>query len=207
MDVGPGVKAMDWVEMVGFAGTGLTFAAWAMKGALPLRLFGIASSVAFLSYGALLGSWPVMVTEMVLLPLNAARLWQLMRLRHGLREDDGLGWLIAHGRRARHAAGATLVVGGDVAPCLTILVEGRAGGLGGDEPVLLGEAIPFARRRERRWLLAEGPVEVVRVDLSSLEAAAAEDAGLCLRLARLVACGMAGAEKAGAAVIVPLRAA
>ncbi len=67
--------------MVGFAGTGLTFAAWAMKGAVPLRLFGIASSVAFLSYGALLGSWPVMVTEMVLLPLNALRLWQLLQAR------------------------------------------------------------------------------------------------------------------------------
>lgn len=66
---------------MGFVGTGLTFAAWGMRGAIALRAFGIASSVAFLSFGLLSETWPVVATELVLLPLNAFRLWQLLAER------------------------------------------------------------------------------------------------------------------------------
>lgn len=75
---------MDWVEIVGFVGTGLTFAAWGMRGAVALRTFGIASSVAFLSFGLLSETWPVVATELVLLPLNSFRLWQLLAERRSL---------------------------------------------------------------------------------------------------------------------------
>ena len=67
----------DWIEMIGFAGTGLTLAAWGMRDATHLRVAGMASSVAFLAYGLLTESWPVVATEAVLLPLNGFRLWQL----------------------------------------------------------------------------------------------------------------------------------
>lgn len=177
---------MNWVELVGFAGTGLTFAAWAMKGALELRIFGIASSVAFLSYGALLGSWPVMLTELVLLPLNAARLWQLLRQRGAAAEETGLDWLLRHGRRQTLRPGETVLAGGEVAGHLTLLISGRSGGFrGGPEPVLLGEAMPFARRREWRTLIAEEALEVALIDLAALEARALEAPELCIRLTRL----------------------
>lgn len=70
---------MDWVEIIGFCGTALTFAAWGMKDAVTLRAFGIASSLAFLSFGLLSEAWPVVATELLLLPLNGLRLWQLLR--------------------------------------------------------------------------------------------------------------------------------
>ncbi len=69
----------DWIECIGFLGTGLTLGAWGMKGAVALRLMGLASSVAFFTYGMLLGSLPVMATELLLFPLNGFRLWQHLR--------------------------------------------------------------------------------------------------------------------------------
>lgn len=69
----------DWIEWIGFMGTGLTLAAWGMRGAVALRVTGLASSVAFLSYGLLSGSLPVVVTELLLFPLNGFRLWQHLR--------------------------------------------------------------------------------------------------------------------------------
>lgn len=81
---------MDWIEIVGFVGTGLTFAAWGMRGAVALRAFGIASSVAFLSFGLLSETWPVVATELVLLPLNAFRLWQLLAERRERHAADAI---------------------------------------------------------------------------------------------------------------------
>lgn len=78
----------DWIECVGFAGTGLTLAAWGMKGPVALRVTGLASSVAFLGYGLLSDSLPVVVTEMLLMPLNAWRLHQ--HLREGRRDGGAL---------------------------------------------------------------------------------------------------------------------
>lgn len=55
-----------------------------MRGAVALRVTGLASSVAFLSYGLLSGSLPVVVTELLLFALNGFRLWQHLRdLRRG----------------------------------------------------------------------------------------------------------------------------
>lgn len=96
---------MDWVEIVGFIGTGLTFAAWGMRGAVALRAFGIASSVAFLSFGLLSETWPVVATELVLLPLNAFRLWQLLAER---RSPGAIALPLEGGPRSAAEAGGTV---------------------------------------------------------------------------------------------------
>jgi CRP/FNR family transcriptional regulator, cyclic AMP receptor protein len=70
---------LDPVELVGYAGTTLTITAYAMRDSVRLRLAGIGSSVAFLAYGVLSGSWPVVATELILLPLNSYRLFELLR--------------------------------------------------------------------------------------------------------------------------------
>lgn len=68
---------LDPVELVGYAGTAFTITAYAMKSSIWLRLAGIASSLAFLTYGALIASYPVMVMELIILPLNIVRLVEL----------------------------------------------------------------------------------------------------------------------------------
>ena len=65
---------MFWIELIGYCGTGLTIVAYAMKASVHLRIAGILSSLAFLVYGYLTASYPVMLMEMILLPLNSFRL-------------------------------------------------------------------------------------------------------------------------------------
>ena len=67
----------DWIEAVGYTGTGLTILAYGMRNLVPLRIAGILSSVAFLTYGVLTHSYPLALMEILLLPINAYRLLEL----------------------------------------------------------------------------------------------------------------------------------
>lgn len=170
---------MDWVELVGFAGTGLTFAAWAMKGAIPLRVFGIASSVAFLTFGVLSQTWPVVVTELVLLPLNGLRLAQLLGSRRPSGDCRSLEWLSPYVRTETVKQGTRMVAAGEVSGRLTLL-RSSAGDL-----ALVGDARPFGRVAERWAIVTSHDCVVGRVDLAALEAAGAGDPVLAQRLIRL----------------------
>jgi hypothetical protein len=90
------------VELLGYAGMAFTILAYAMKNTVKLRLAGIASSVAFLTYGWLSASYPVMMMEAILLPLNLYRLVEIMWFGtevstssqsefYGLRPDEFVG--------------------------------------------------------------------------------------------------------------------
>jgi CRP/FNR family transcriptional regulator, cyclic AMP receptor protein len=68
---------MDWVEAIGYAGTALTVLAYGVKNLVPLRIAAILSSVAFLTYGYLTHSYPLMLMEALLLPVNAYRLIEI----------------------------------------------------------------------------------------------------------------------------------
>jgi len=83
---------MDWIEAVGFAGTGFTVVAYGMKRLVPLRIAAILSSVAFLAYGALTQSYPLVLMEVLLLPINAYRLVECLKER---RVDAKLGRVAA----------------------------------------------------------------------------------------------------------------
>jgi hypothetical protein len=69
---------VDWIEAVGYAGTGFTIVAYGMKRLLPLRIAGILSSLAFLSYGLLTQSYPLVLMEVALLPINAYRVAEIL---------------------------------------------------------------------------------------------------------------------------------
>lgn len=70
--------AFSLVECLGSIGTALTVAAYAMSSLHALRLMAIGSSLAFLAYGYATASDPVLLMELVLLPIN---LWRLTELR------------------------------------------------------------------------------------------------------------------------------
>jgi hypothetical protein len=50
-----------------------------MRNLVPLRIAGILSSVAFLTYGLLTHSYPLVLMEVLLLPINIYRLVELRR--------------------------------------------------------------------------------------------------------------------------------
>lgn len=69
----------NWVEMVGYCGTAATVATYSMRTIIPLRVAGILSSAFFISYAVITGVLPMLVTELVILPINCWRLYQVMR--------------------------------------------------------------------------------------------------------------------------------
>jgi len=100
-----------------------------MKTMIPLRVVGICSNIAFILYGALDGLYPVLILHLILLPLNAFRLQEMLRLTRKVRDatsaDLNMDWL-KHFASARHAAaGEVLLRKGDPADAMFYIVSGR----------------------------------------------------------------------------------
>ena len=65
--------------MIGYIGTGFTILAYSMRHMLSLRVAAVLSSVALLVYAVLTGSGPIIIMELILLPINSYRLIELLR--------------------------------------------------------------------------------------------------------------------------------
>jgi uncharacterized protein with PQ loop repeat len=72
---------MGWVEYIGFCGSALAVWTYWMREMIPLRIVAVVGCLCFLAYGALIQSYPIMLMELTLLPINAYRLFQLLRAR------------------------------------------------------------------------------------------------------------------------------
>ncbi len=126
----------DWIEIVGYVGTTLTIAAWSMRNCLHLRLAGAGSSLAFLSYGLLSASYPIVVTELILLPLN---LWRLAQLRRETRQVPMVaanvaaerGWFLAHAPVCRIDGCDRLIQQGAAVTHVHLVVSGHVAATGG----------------------------------------------------------------------------
>ena len=73
------IDVTNWSDMVGYAGTGFTIMAYSMRRMLPLRVAAVLSSVTLLVYAVLTSSGPIIVMELILLPINSYRLIELLR--------------------------------------------------------------------------------------------------------------------------------
>lgn len=115
--------------MIGFVAAGLVIATLSMRTMVPLRVVGIASNVAFVSYGVLFGSVPTVVLHAILLPLNSYRLIEMLRLirevKAASRGDLSMDWLKPFMTRRGISAGETLFRKGDAANEMLFLVSGR----------------------------------------------------------------------------------
>jgi CRP/FNR family cyclic AMP-dependent transcriptional regulator len=80
---------LQWTEAFGYLGALMTLTTFSMKTMLHLRMVGIVSNLAFISYGALGHVYPVLMLHLALLPLNVWRLWQLLQLTRQIDEMSG----------------------------------------------------------------------------------------------------------------------
>lgn len=69
----------EWIEAIGYAGTAATVATYSMRTIVPLRIAGILSSLFFITYAVIGGIWPMVLTEMIILPINCWRLYEVLR--------------------------------------------------------------------------------------------------------------------------------
>jgi len=110
---------MNWIEAIGYLGTALTISASAMSTMIPLRIISLCASVAVVTYGFLIGSMPVVLTECIQIPFNAYRLWEMVRLVRDTEKaasgDLSLDWLTPFGTRRRFGTGEIVFRKGDPA--------------------------------------------------------------------------------------------
>jgi hypothetical protein len=69
---------LTWIDVLGYAASGLTLATFAQQSMLPMRILALGANVCFIGYGAMGVYLPVLILHLVLLPINLVRLRTLV---------------------------------------------------------------------------------------------------------------------------------
>ena len=120
---------MTWVEAIGWFGAALAITGSAMKTIIPLRCIGIGANICSLIFSSYTHNYPSLVVNLILLPLNSVRLYQMLRLikrvKHASKSDLSMDWLKPFMTRRKTKAGEVLFAKGDVATCMFYTISGR----------------------------------------------------------------------------------
>jgi len=120
---------MTWVEALGWFGAALAIAGSAMKTIIPLRCIGIATNVVALIYASFMGLYPSMTVNLILLPLNGVRLYQMLHLirqvKQASKSDLSMEWLKPFMTRRKVKTGDLLFAKGESANCMFYTLSGR----------------------------------------------------------------------------------
>jgi CRP/FNR family transcriptional regulator, cyclic AMP receptor protein len=152
-----GIMSSSWVELAGYTAAALVFLAFYMKTMIPLRVVGIASNVAFITYAVGAQLYPVLILHGILLPLNVLRLVQMRaqirKVREASQGDLSMEWLIPFMRHRTWSKGDVLFRRGERATELYVLLSGSIRLVDLEVTVgpgsVLGEIGVFGPRRER----------------------------------------------------------
>lgn len=120
---------MGGFELLGYVGAAVNIVTYSMRTMIPLRVMAITSNCIFIVYGAVGGVYPILVLHAVLLPLNAFRLREMLRLvanvRSAAQDDLQLDWLKPFMTKRLCAKGDVLFRQGDPAGEMFFTLSGR----------------------------------------------------------------------------------
>jgi hypothetical protein len=120
---------MDYVTLIGFLAAALVIATLSMRTMVPLRIIGICSNVAFVTYGVLFGSYPTIVLHSILFPLNIYRLREMLNLikqvKSASQGNMSMDWLKPFMHKRQITAGDILFRKADEADRMFFVVSGR----------------------------------------------------------------------------------
>lgn len=124
------LASLHWIEIIGWLASILTVASYSVSTMMPLRLLAISSSVCFIAYSFTLQLWPLLAMELILLPINTYRFWQVLSLRGKLTraaaaDQTDFSVVKAYGKPMRFAEGAKVFSQGDAVDNLYFLAKGR----------------------------------------------------------------------------------
>lgn len=121
--------ALDFQTAVGLLAAGLVIAALSMRTMVPLRIAGIASNIAFMIYGVMIESFPILLLHAILFPLNVYRLREMLQLVERVKvasaADLSVDWLRLFMSKRAMAAGEILFRKGDDADRMFLVLDGR----------------------------------------------------------------------------------
>lgn len=115
--------------MIGYFAASLVFLTFYMKTMIPLRIVGLCSNVAFIAYAILDGLYPVLILHLILLPLNAFRLRQMLvltrRVQAAVHSELHIEWIKPFSHTRAFKAGEVLFRRGDPATSMFFVLDGR----------------------------------------------------------------------------------
>jgi CRP/FNR family cyclic AMP-dependent transcriptional regulator len=120
---------MTIAEVIGYIAALCVFLTFYMKTMVPLRVTGLISNLFFLTYGYLALAYPVLVLHLILLPLNAIRLREMLvltnQVRTAMQGNLGMEWVTPFGTARNVHAGDVVFHKGDPADVMFVVVSGR----------------------------------------------------------------------------------
>ncbi|MEH6836667.1 MULTISPECIES: Crp/Fnr family transcriptional regulator [Falsihalocynthiibacter] len=121
---------LNWIEAVGWLASFLTVASYSVGTMLPLRILAISSSICFALYSFSLQLWPLLAMELILLPINIYRFWQVLSLRVKVnykseKSQFDFSVIKAYGKQLHFTKGETVFRKGDGTDYLYFIETGR----------------------------------------------------------------------------------
>lgn len=148
---------MSTVDVFGWIAGALVLATFCLRTMIPLRGVAIASNIAFVAYGVMASTLPIVVLHLALLPMNLLRLQEMRslitRVKRASRGTLCLDMLVPYMELRQVPAGTTLFKKGDHAEEIYLILEGRVRIAGKNALVktgqLVGEMGMFAPGQKR----------------------------------------------------------
>jgi CRP/FNR family cyclic AMP-dependent transcriptional regulator len=121
---------MTLVDLLGYSAAGAAIGTQSVRTMIPLRVLGLGTNVLFLSYAWLTGARPLFMLHLILLPLNAWRLYQMLKVLRNVSAASASGrlcvdWLRPFGSKRRFEPGQSVFRAGDTARHLYVVLSGR----------------------------------------------------------------------------------
>jgi CRP-like cAMP-binding protein len=120
---------MTWLDGLAWLIAILSIVSSAMRTIIPLRCLGIATNAGSLTYALIMRAYPSITVNLILLPLNTMRLYQMIRLikqvKQASNSDLSMEWLKPFMTRRKAKAGEILFAKGDSATCMFYTLSGR----------------------------------------------------------------------------------
>lgn len=143
--------------VMGYLGIALALLSTFMRSMQPLRVVAIIGNLTGLIYGYLDSVWPTFFGNLMLLPINGYRLWEIRQMAHAInraqQESSLIELLLPHMKYRRLPVGATLFSKGEEADTMYYLKSGSIHLVEIDkhlpEGTILGEVGMFAHDARR----------------------------------------------------------
>lgn len=166
---------MTLVDTIAYAAVGLNIVGYSMRRMIPLRIAAIATNVLFIVYSVLAGIHPTLYLHSILLPLNAYRLREMVRLvqevKLAAKGTLSFDWLKPFTHTRDYKNGDVVFRKGDDATEIAFIVRGefrlselnivlRSGALVGE----LGLLSTDNRRTQTLECISDGQLLVISYD-------------------------------------------
>jgi len=180
---------------IGYLASALVLCTFLTRTMMPLRIVALGSNVAFISYGALLHLYPVLVLHVILLPVNAWRLREIFHLVKSIQDtaDDGkvFNALRPFAKRMTVARGEVVIRKGDPSDALYLVLDGKLWVEEAEAEIgpgsIVGEMGVLSRTHRRTATVdAKTDCELGRVSAADFQRVYFADPSLGLSLIRLI---------------------